>query len=491
MLLFHFIRPLAAADGEQLEKQFEKLAESTTHFSTRMCAWNSPIHYITGYEKDLALEKLVQEQMDLMEALKKCSSDRPQLEGLLKHPDPKVRTLALGAIFQREDGRDLPLIVALEEDDAPTFPNLSSTLRAGGRPETISDLESDQSVGEVAARLLDFWGVPHAKKKYGGANERDFAKYWEERKDREYCTGWFHFKLSRASRGISSTRKAYLEDIRNVRKQIDQLPKEDRAWVLISLRGRAGHDALTSEDELVKMLQEIPPDRLLLILQRKASFSDPDLQQPGVNNSLTAFILKHAGSLLRPQDADVLLACEEDDVQKIRFHSLPTEYWVTAAASLRSVTVSQMLREALENAPKQDEFHAKKRARFVVAFLKSKIADDSDISYLTDWFYGEFPTKEPWDNWRAQFFNNIPGDKGSSGRNLVFSILLDNRFEQLEWDLASLKELASELSIWEGQHKNYQQDIGNIKKDQTLRLKHEFQASLRERARQLFIRKKP
>jgi hypothetical protein len=80
---------------------------------------------------------------------------------LLKHPDPKVRTLALGAIFQREDGRDLPLIASLINDSALTFPNLHNVIGSGGGPQPLSEFEDSQTVGYVAQAMLAFWGVPH------------------------------------------------------------------------------------------------------------------------------------------------------------------------------------------------------------------------------------------------------------------------------------------------------------------------------------------
>ena len=46
--------------------------------------------------------------------------ERDMLITLLGHPDPRIRTLALGALFIREDPQDLPLIARLKGDHAAT-----------------------------------------------------------------------------------------------------------------------------------------------------------------------------------------------------------------------------------------------------------------------------------------------------------------------------------------------------------------------------------
>jgi hypothetical protein len=79
----------------------------------------------------------------------------------MKHTDPKVRTLALGAIFQREDGHDLPLIATLINDSAQTFPNLHESMNQQAGPRPIAELESPQTVGQVAQAMLAYWRVPH------------------------------------------------------------------------------------------------------------------------------------------------------------------------------------------------------------------------------------------------------------------------------------------------------------------------------------------
>src|SRR5262249_41838711 len=50
--------------------------------------------------------------------------DVADLIGLLKHDDPKVRTLALAALFRREDPKLLPHLAALMKDTDKTVPDV-------------------------------------------------------------------------------------------------------------------------------------------------------------------------------------------------------------------------------------------------------------------------------------------------------------------------------------------------------------------------------
>lgn len=104
---------------------------------------------------------LVAEQTRLLRELCSLDGDRPALAALLKHPDPKVRTLALGALFQREDGRDLPLIAGLIGDPELTFTNLHESMFQGGKPPPLKEVENALTVGQLAREMLAYWGVPH------------------------------------------------------------------------------------------------------------------------------------------------------------------------------------------------------------------------------------------------------------------------------------------------------------------------------------------
>src|ERR1035437_2141974 len=108
---------LGAADTVQV--QFERMAKTYGHFSLTVVIQNRPLRLGTPLEATKrGNNPLALEQLQLAQELRALSGDRKALAALLENPDPKVRTLALGAIFQREDGRDLTLIATLINDPA-------------------------------------------------------------------------------------------------------------------------------------------------------------------------------------------------------------------------------------------------------------------------------------------------------------------------------------------------------------------------------------
>src|SRR5437588_422272 len=136
------------------------------------------------------------------EVLKEISSPRhheADLLALLKHKDPKVRTLALAALFQREDAKLLPRFAALMADKEETVP-LLEIRRADIEFKRGDPMPQDfhpQTVGQVAKRFVEWWV------RAAGMEAKDFDTYWAARKDRQYCASWFAARMLRATGGIT------------------------------------------------------------------------------------------------------------------------------------------------------------------------------------------------------------------------------------------------------------------------------------------------
>ena len=140
----------ADANNGQVQSQLERMVQRCSHFARTAIIYNRQLRL---WEEDL----LVAQQNRLVRELRALSGNRESLVTLLEHPNPRVRTLALGALFEREDGRDLPLIASLVDDEAPTFPDLHESMNSMGGPRPMSELESPQTVNDVAQAMLKFW----------------------------------------------------------------------------------------------------------------------------------------------------------------------------------------------------------------------------------------------------------------------------------------------------------------------------------------------
>ena len=79
--------------------------------------------------------------------------DAALLVRLLMHSNPKVRTLAMAALLDREERRYLLDIARLAQDPAVTFRTIVPTF-GGARPKPLPT--RDQTVGEIAREFASF-----------------------------------------------------------------------------------------------------------------------------------------------------------------------------------------------------------------------------------------------------------------------------------------------------------------------------------------------
>ena len=104
--------------AEDTQARFERVAAHLPLFPTSDFLYNRADLLVAAVPRELAEPYHL-----LLPQLVVPEGKTAELEKLLKHPDPKVRTLALAALFIRNDPKLLPQIAALVSDDAETFPD--------------------------------------------------------------------------------------------------------------------------------------------------------------------------------------------------------------------------------------------------------------------------------------------------------------------------------------------------------------------------------
>jgi hypothetical protein len=366
------------------------------------------------------------------------------LVDLLQHKNPRVRTLALAALFAREDPKLLPHIAPLVTDKAETFPAPELIAAPAFAPKVEPPLRK-QTVGEIARDLLLVY--------LGPAGLPGFDDYWAKHKDRTFCAGWFAVQLYRAAGGRSPTPRDRLDAVREVRQRIDQLPKADRAWTLLWLSDRPGTDVLATEEELVEACKQLGPDNLVKMLQRRIPSDDPDVQPRASNNGpharMVRFVLHHAPSLLRPEDAEALVACErwERDYQK---HDIvdPTILpdWAIAAAQLQPEKARPILKDAWDRFQGKYSFDADHRAALALAWWQRAAGEDP--SFVVKWFYEETPQRGQFPHCRAWLLQQIGKRQEPQDRKLIAALIWDKGFDTLDWQ--SLTEVVRVVNGWGG-----------------------------------------
>lgn len=354
---------------------------------------------------------------------------------LLRDPNARVRSLAMVGLYTVEGHKALPRIVSLIGDTAETFPRLVDTA-VSTRDFTPEELLKKQTVGELANAIVSRYlseGGHHYGANGWGPRHPGFVDYWNRRRERKHCAGWFAVELAKACHATSPTQQDRIPAIKRVRSQIDIVPEPDRTLILIWLTKDFGSDALVSKDELVRLAKKLGPDVLMGVLRRKPPTDDPDLQPRSNNNfayaHMCGFILQHADDLLRPKDASSLLQQElwERDYQSHGITDpLISPLWAIAAAQLNTDNAGEILNQAYTRF--QGKFDGSQR--LMLARARWEIVGKPDLPTTMNWYYTELG-KENWETWAMS--RALKELAATDGRTLIKTIILDPRFDTLNW----------------------------------------------------------
>lgn len=400
----------ALAQPSPVAKTFEEFAARIQLFETAEFAFDrSLVHPLCGKPCEPAVE--------FQNYLRVTRPAPARVRPLLKHADPKVRTLAIAALFDREDPQYLPAIHALAGDAAGTFasPPRCCHLQPG---EPVSSAKS-QTVGEVARQLSG----PYSP-----------AFWWQHRK-RGYSAAWFRFKLMRAGQGTTPTPADRIAKIRAVRKQIDGVPMPDRAWILLFLNGDSRSNALVEEQELVGQLKAVGRDGLLRLLRKERISPDLALRSQANGNyayhAMCLFVLRHAGQLLLAGDAPFLLGREQWERRYAEHHisdPLISAWWALAAAQVRPSMADRVISAALTRF--KEPYEEDDRVQLALALWKH--AGPRRLPALVEWFYDDANFSGGYDG-RARFLDSLTAAAASVPRDLALwkQLVKDPRFGTL------------------------------------------------------------
>ena len=346
---------------------------------------------------------------------------------LLRHADPKVRTLAIAALCHLGDPHILPHLLPLCDDRAPTLPHPGLVAMIPGMDKDITPLEP-QTVAAFPRAILNQYlaaaGYPQ--------NPKEFDAYWARRKDRPFCASWFSVKLDRAMQGNRDIPANRAAQVKALRDRVDHLPPADRAWNILYLS--ASDHLLFDEPTCLAAGKTLGPDALLQTLQGKCPSTDPDLQMPSDHlDAINLWTLKHAATLLRAQDASVLLTLDR----------LSTPWYAIAAANLQPQQSKSILTDAFARFPRQGYHDAWARSDLATALWQLQGLSSADD--LIRWFYSETLKDEGVPHSRARFLLSLDPHAPAT-RTLLARLILHRAFNTLDW--SSLKALIPILNQW-------------------------------------------
>ncbi len=298
-----------------------------------------------------------------------------------------------------------------------------------------------QTVGAVARQMVGLWLSPAVLAGNEAYKTEEFNKYWAARKDSAFCSSWFEVKSIRATGGMTPFQKERTPRLLALRQETDKLPKFDRDWVLLWLaasRNAPRDDTMTSvpifitTEEVIAAGKRLGPARLMDLLLRKKISDDPDLapneQSWDGRNSMCYLVLRHAGALFRPQDAETILALEMGS--PYADPSGHSSLCVVAAASLKPEKAQKWLRDAMPR------YNARYEGgdRAYIARQLWITCGPSEMDYLLNWFWGEKTTNYAMQSVRNQFLQGVIGQHAPADRTLFAKIAEDARFYGLDLD---------------------------------------------------------
>ncbi len=390
---------------------------------------------------------------------------------LLKHKDPKVRTLALVALYNLEDPRLLPEIFRHVTDQGVTFVAMPYVAHSFYTPEMslTDDMIKPQTVGTIATAILNPYlesggysygplGVPGES---GERGEPGFREYWKAHAGRSTSAGWWSVRLARAGHMTTPTPPERYAPITRLRTQIDRLPEPDRTLTLLRLHGDswAGGGVLVSPEELIVLLKKLGSDSLVDLLKRKIRSDDPDLQPgyaKGAYATMCLFILQNSGALLRPTDAQALLYQEawERDFQKHNRESwerdrqnhraiepMISPWWAIGAAQLNDKEADSILK--LAYARFQGRYDSQHQLELAHALWR--LVGDAQAATVADWIYNELANSS---GQGSKMLDKMLRTNGRRNDILAKTLIQDRRFDELNW--RSLEVLAKRMNAWSG-----------------------------------------
>lgn len=396
------------------------------------------------------------EREAVMEFWKLASAtEEDALLQIVESTDPKVRTLALSALYLQRNPKRLPDLAKFVGDGAPTFPRLGESsampiIEGGAKTAREQYGLQQQTVGDFASAFVGAYLS-------ASGSRISFEDYWSARKERKHCVGWFKVALDQATQGLitpplSAERAAR---VRKIRAEIDALDRPYRAWTLISLAAPsplddqdAGPAVLATTRELVEAAGDIPRDDVLKLMECKLRLDEPDLDFFGESAPFgyahhVSFFLARGAGIFRPQDADRLLEFEKLHRARSENGESPhvvSPWWAICAAEVApdragEILGAVMVRFAEGKEPEdQDD-------RCAIAEAMIRLQGTKAYPNVLNWFFNEVPDRTAFGFGRHRFARWLGA---SREHGLLKKIFADARL--IDLDRTTLQYLGKSIN---------------------------------------------
>jgi hypothetical protein len=341
---------------------------------------------------------------------------------LLRHANPRVRTLGIVLLFSLERLDVLPDIARLVGDEAQTFPepeNLAAPQQPWPMtPMTVGDY-AKAAINRYVEASYELHQLQESEKLALGkpAELAEQMARFATRRDVKSSTAGLRVAMSRATGGeIQPLPPERLPRVSEVLSHLQDIPEPRRFFVALALnydRYQLGDDYEAGEHYLFEEAQRLPREARLASVKGGRPVDDPDLE-PGFGYE---YLLDHAVDVFRASDADLLLTVKPQpppgEVPKG-----PDPRYVVAAAALRPRDADAILEAGLGRF--NQKYQADERASLAAALALT--GSERELARAIEWFFVEQDGIS-----RERFLDRVHARNPLRFRLLVSRVVRDDR----------------------------------------------------------------
>lgn len=365
-----------------------------------------------------------------------------EIEVFLKNKSPKVRGLALLAMYQLEDQKALLRYADFLGDSAVFLksrpykvPDLSIISGISGDAYNLS--KRDMLIADIARKVLEDYMVKTGYLYF----EDELPQFLRERQNLDYTLGFFML-MSIKALGHANNSNDWQSDsmVMALKARINNLPnKIDAAIYKLYI---PVHDKyLFNETERLEALRFLGKQHVKEILEGTPPTKDPDLymireseHSPYGYYSMCQWILKHAPVVFDKNDIGYLLERADFSTsgRDTSHMALDFIYWHIACARLDTANASQYLKDCLQL---QKEDYKDNRAALYAELWHR--CGQREVDTILDWFYGSYSLNKVESENTSNFIYALEDAKDTV---LIKRIIADSRFQDSIriWDIVLL-----------------------------------------------------
>ena len=361
---------------------------------------------------------------------------------LLRHADPKVRTLGIVLMYQLNRVDVLPEIADLIDDDGVTFPEAQQGAVALnlGANEAVPQRKwpmREQRVGAFARKVIQAYAEASAELRpmqfeVGGTGPardrlpalREQLVAFAQKRHPTMCTAALVIAMQRATQGttpLPHDRQGRAQAVLSLLQQIE-MPRRFFVAHRLGVQERGG--ARYPGNYLLNLARDLPHELRMDAILGRAAIDDRDINDFGYR-----FFEEHAAELFTFDDADEFLAAPAAENTRWLARPSPRAGLILAAARLRPASAEEILLPAMDAFKEDGSVGSDMRLEIAVELCL--LGNDKGIERGIDWFFAFAPQPGSYGGGREGFLGRLARRDPIRARHVTERVIRDDRLTTL------------------------------------------------------------